>query len=197
MPLRLLVDIETQNKNRRFRLLDALLLTTAVAVALAANSMLNSVAPLDERADAVAWSFRYGLTLQLLLITITWMMALLVLADRLSLQLSIMAPGKLALVNITGVSVFAMLVNWGDLVTDRLPLWCRITFLPFSILSFPVVPGCIAISGWLTCRLTHVERMHSDWLEISGKVVACVWIIYSITTPLRSLSVLRAIGLTM
>ncbi|WP_168567242.1 hypothetical protein [Crateriforma spongiae] len=131
------------------------------------------------------------------MITITWTLALLVVADSRSSQRSIMAPGKLALVNISGASIFAMLVNWGDLVTDHVPLWFRIAFLPFSILSFTAVPGCIAICGWLTCRLARLERLHSDWLDVSGVLVAWVWIAYAFTTPLRSVPVLRAIGVTM
>jgi hypothetical protein len=191
------IAIEPQDKKRRFRVLDALVLTAAIAVALAATSMLTSVAPLPGPANSVARAFRYSLVFQLCLITITWTLASLVLFDKFTLQRSVMAPGNLSLVTILGASVFAMAVNWGDLVTDHLPLWFRIAFLPFSILSFPAVPGFIAISGWLTCRLARVERPCSDWLEISGNIVAWVWIAHAFTTPLSSVLVLRAIGVTM
>ena len=191
------LDIEPQLYKRRFRLLDALLLTAAVALAFGASSMLNSVAPLPSGTDAVTMILRHSLTIQLVVVTTTWSLAMLVLSDRRRRHDSTRSPGKLALVNILAASVFAIPVNWGDLVTAHLPVWSRIAFLPFSILSFPAVPGCVAISGWLTLRLSSSDRPHADWLEISGNIVACVWIIYAFATPLRSVPVLRAIGVTM
>lgn len=140
--------------------------------------------------------FHLQFALMLVVTTITWTLGLLVIADRRRWRDSVRSPGKLTLILFLAVSVAAIPMNWGELFKDHLPIWLRVAMLPISILSLPGVPGCAAISGWLTLRLANIHKPVSDWLELSGMVVAWIWIIYGIAAPLREYPVLQAIGVS-
>lgn len=178
---------------RRFRLLDIFVLTSAIAVAFAMFHALESVRPASRNlTDQI---LRGHALIHFIATAITWALSFLVLADSPRRKASFRAPGKLALVLMLATSVVSIAMNWDVLFNEHLPVWLRIVFLPFEMLSNPVVPACVTVSAWLMLRLTDLPRPPSDWLEISGRIAGWIWIAFAIARPLLDLQVMLALGL--
>ena len=180
---------------RRFRILDALYLTAAVAAAFALNHWLRS----DQRVpDTILTRVYEARTITLLVTsTVTWTLGALVLFDRSQIAAAVRSPGKLAVISITVVSPASIAMNWEILFRSHLPVGLRIAFLPFGFISNPSVPACVVIAVWLTQRIAKLERPPSDWLNLSGITVGILWILYAVAHPFFDLEVMRWMGVTM
>ncbi|MCC9604239.1 hypothetical protein LOC67_27105 [Stieleria sp. JC731] len=179
---------------RRFRILDALFITAAVAAAFAINHWLRSAQVLPKTTLMKVYEAH---TLALLVTsTVTWMLGALVLADRSQISNSVRSPGKLTVVSVTAVSLASIAMNWEILFRSHLSPGLRIALLPFAFLSNPSVPACTVISVWLTQFMAGLKRPSSDWLNISGCAIGILWILYAIAHPLLDLEVMRWMGVT-
>lgn len=174
---------------RRFRILDALCLTGAVAAALALNHWLRFTQSLPD--TALMRLYEAHTVVLLMTTTVTWTLGILVLIDRSQIALAVRSPGKLAVIAITAVSLASMAMNWEILFRSHLSTGLRIALLPFMFVSNPSVPACVAIAVWLTQRIARLEQPPSDWLNMSGIAVGVLWILYAIAHPLLDLEVMR------
>ncbi|MDM4017115.1 hypothetical protein [Roseiconus lacunae] len=177
---------------RRFRIVDALYLTTSIAIALALHRWIQSM-PIGP-SGTLAKVFEIRLLILLTLCTITWTLGALVLKDRQPMPVSVRSPGRLAVLSITAASVFMMAMNWEMLFAPVSSPLVRMTYWTLSIAETPSVPACVAICGWLTIRASESETPPSDWINVAGILVAVCWIICAVANPLTNFIVMRFFG---
>ena len=182
--------IDSRPPPRRFRIADALILTAAIAAALAGCRVISQY--------SLALPFKMAYYVCAMGFSVTWTIALLVAFDSSPIRDAAKSPGKLAVLLITGLSVVTALLNWHLFIWIDGPLSDQAFHLLWETILQPTTPGVATIAGWLTRALTKTQSSSSDWLEYAGRLLGGFWVVFAFLSPLLLNQILReALGWTM
>ena len=170
------------NVQRRFRILDALALVFAAAIAFAACPQFH---PAGIGVFDATRFYDFSNFENTTLVIFTCVLAALVLVDGAKLRRSIRRPGRACLITLVIVIVLAPLTNFNGLqmAFSHDSIWWKfLTIIHSTVLNesdhwaWPTI-----VATWLVLATQGRRINFSDWLDLAGLIVSALWISYTMT----------------
>lgn len=186
-----MTELDTSPCNRSFRIIDVFAVTTAVAVAIAGGRYTVDLLSLDGEQ-------RVRVFITLTAMSVTWMLAILAVADTTRMADAGRSPGKLAVIVVACASILSFARIWSMGYGPSATILVRVAYVSVVTLFEADAAAYSVLAAWGTLALLRIRIGAWDWIGFSGMLLGLFWVgcAFGLLATIAD-SVLRIDGITL